>query len=103
MLPTAKCLTPLECLDSSPVTGEQIAAGFIVLIKVQSHRLIFADMELPLVLPVGMDLAQLCSEPYQRVFQYLNRYRQGQSVDAFSYSSDCLECDALKWIKVILR
>ena len=58
---------------------------------------------MPLVLPVGMDFAQLCSEPYQRVFQYLKRYKQGQSVDAFMYSSDYLEDDDQMWIQLILR
>lgn len=58
---------------------------------------------MPLVLPVGMDIAQLHSEPYQRVYLYLSQYKQGQSVDKVTYSSVLLEDDDLKWIQLILR
>ena len=53
-----------------------------------------------LVLPIGMDITQLRSEPYQRVYHYLS---QGKSVDAFTYSGDRLESDDQTWIQLILR
>lgn len=103
LLPTVKCLTPLECLNSPLVTGEQVASTWVhTTHKGFTTIVFFADTEIPLV-PVVMDSNQLRSEPYQRVFQYLNRYKQGKSVDAFTYSSSCSPSDDQTWIQLIHR
>ena len=100
LLPTAKCLTPLECLYSPHNTGEPIVSVFVVFVRDTQHFLNCADIESPLVLPIGMDDTQLRSKPYQRVFQYLN---QGESADAVTYSGDSIWSDDQTWIQLILR
>lgn len=39
----------------------------------------------------GMDPAEFCSEAFQRPYQYLRRFHQGQNLDAFRYEKDSVE------------
>ena len=51
---------------------------------------------------IGMDEKKLLEDSYQRVYQYLTRFRQG-SVDKFVFNPSATEGTAEDWIKLITR
>ncbi|XP_073505879.1 E3 ubiquitin-protein ligase RNF213 isoform X2 [Phyllobates terribilis] len=50
----------------------------------------------------GMDVKEFRSECFQRPYQYLIRFREGQNLDTFAYTEDSLEGNPAKCLQIFL-
>lgn len=96
LFPSAFCLHPIQAsgYHRKPISN----LCKCILLHLKKYMYLYVDDRYP-----GMDYQKLISDPYQRVYYYLNLYDTKKNLDSCVYDVSCIIDDSSKFIRLILR